>query len=111
MKLTKVKSKYNDKFVIEVKFMHGDADAYTTENHVCKDEQAFKDTVSKLDKDRPTPPAEGGDDDAYSAWGLDVFGYDDFLPWDTTGYDCYATYRSYKPFYYDENGEKFEVKV
>lgn len=110
MKLKKVEPKYKDKFVIEVKFMHGDADAYTTEDFVCDDEQAFKNIVSKLNEDRPTPPAEGGDEDTYNAWGLDVFGYDDFLPWDTTGYDCYATYKSYKAFFYDNEGVKFEVE-
>lgn len=112
MKLKKVVSKYRDKYVIEARFMHGDADAYSTEECVCENEQQFKDIAAKLEADtEPLSPASGGNDKEYRAWGLEVFGSEDFLPWDTTGYDCYASFQDYKLYYYDENGNKFEVEL
>lgn len=111
MKLKEVKSKYYDKYVIEVRFMHGDADSYTTEDCVCDDEDDFKFIVMELTNGRvPTPPAEGGNANTYRDWAFNTFGSEDFLPRDVV-YDCYATYRSFKPFLYDGNGKKWEIEL
>lgn len=110
MKLTKVKPKYKNKFVIEVEFMHGDADAYTTEDFICDDEAECKSVMESLKGDIPMNPAEGGDENLYREWELKVFKSEDFIPYDTTGYDCPASYEGASAFFYDQNGEKFEVK-
>ena len=111
MKLTKVEPKYKSKYVIEVEFMHGDGDAYTTEDYICDDEVDCQSVMEALGGDVPTDPSAGGDEDIYNDWCLKVFKSDDFVPYDTTC-DCQfrACYSSSEPFYYDENGDKFEVK-
>lgn len=109
MKLKKVESKYKNKYVIEVEFMHGDADLYTTEDCVCEDELECKTIMEKLNGEIPTSPASGGDDDEYDTWSLDVFGSYDFIPYDKSGYDCRASYEDASAYFYNQDGVKFEV--
>lgn len=97
-------------YVLEVKFMHGDADLYTDETYVCEDENDFKRIVSKLNCCPPSP-ACGGETKNYKAWEIEAFLSEDFIPWDKTGYDCPASYDGFKGFYYDENGVKFKAEI
>lgn len=111
LKLTPSKKEFiTNKFIVKVTFMHGDADAYTSETYTCKDEDDFRRVVDKLN-DAPQNPAEGGDECKYKEWELDTFGFEDFIPWDITGYDCPASFDDYECFFYDENGVEFMVEI
>ena len=109
VKLTPIAHPYKNKYVIVVKFMHGDADAYTNETYVCEDKADFIRVMSS--PDGPQEPASGGDDDAYAEFYSDLFGCDDFIPYDCTGYDCKASIRDFSGFFYDENGNKFQATL
>jgi len=104
------KEPIKNKYIILVKFMHGDADGYTEQEYECDDENDLRRIVDKLDN-IPQVPAEGGDEDVYDAWELDTFNSDDFIPYDQTGYDCKASYDRYEAFYHDENGVEFRVEL
>ena len=109
MKYKEIEPKYKNKYVIEVKFMHGDADEYTTEEFICKNEAECTEVMKALSEDTPQDPASGGSEEEYAAWELKVFKSEDFIPYDCTGYDCPASYQNAKAFYYNQDGTKFEV--
>jgi hypothetical protein len=107
--LTPIVPPYKNKYIIAVKFMHGDADAYTTETYVCKDRADFIRVMSS--PDGPQEPASGGDEDAYNEFYADLFRSDDFIPYDCTGYDCKASIRNFTGFFYDEDGSKYTATL
>lgn len=107
--LKKVTPDYKNKFVIVVNFMHGDADAYTDETYVCKNEADFIRVMSA--PDGPQDPGAGGDDDEYRAFYKNLFKTDDFIPTDITCDDYPATIQDFEGFYYDEAGNKFEATL
>jgi hypothetical protein len=110
IKLTPVSIKKapKDKYFVEVRIMHGDADHYDNDLYPCEDEAEFKKIMSAF-KDMPKPEAEGGGDE-YCEWCDNLLG-EYFVPHDVSGYDCRATVRSFKGFYYDEHGAKFEAEL
>ena len=105
VKLTPVKSKYKNKYVIEVEFMHGDADAYTTESFVCKNEADFiriiSNDVSSLNRHK---------EDEYDEQMTKLFG-EDFCPCDCTCEDYRASIQEMNGFYYDVAGTKFNATL
>jgi hypothetical protein len=108
MKLTPVVSKYRNKFVIEVKFMHGDADAYSTEECPCENEAEFTKIMEGLN-DVPESPGFGGDDDVYYKFFTELISVD-FVPGDSTcDFQFLAAYDGHKGFFYDQAGNKFEA--
>jgi hypothetical protein len=110
MKLKPITPKYRNKFVIEVEFMHGDADAYSTEECACKDEAEFTKIMEGL-KNVPQDPGSGGDDDEYRDFFSNLIG-EDFVPGDsTTDHQFLAAYDGHTGFFYDQNGNKFEAEI
>ena len=99
------------KFVIEVEFMHGDADAYTKENYVGDDEEDCLRVLAACGDSPQSPGSGGDDDDAYDAWCFKTFKSEDFNPYDVTYNDIRAAYDSYEVFFYDHSGKKCEVAV
>jgi hypothetical protein len=110
MKLKPVVSKYKNKFVIEVEFMHGDADAYSTEECPCEDEVEFTKIMKGLEN-VPQDPGSGGDDGEYADFFTNLIG-EDFVPGDsTTDHQYDAAYDGHKGFFYDQAGNKFEAEI
>jgi hypothetical protein len=109
IKIKKIAPKHKNKYVIEVDFMHGDADAYTTEEFVCANENEFE-RIMKQEQLIPQSPGSGGDEDAYRAWCTELFG-EDFVPSDCTCDDIQASVESFAGFYYNEAGVKFEASL
>lgn len=109
IKIKKIAPEFKNKYIIEVRCMHGDADAYTTEEFVCANENEFE-RIMKQEQLMPQDPGSGGDDDAYRAWCTELFG-EAFVPSDCTYQDCPASVQSFAGFYYDEAGVKFEASL
>ena len=108
IKLKPVKPKFKNKYVIVASFMHGDADAYTDETYVCKNEGDFIRIASA--SEGPQEPGSGGDEDAYNTFYASLFGQD-FVPCDCTCQDYPAAFQSMEGFYYDNEGVKFEATL
>jgi uncharacterized protein YeaO (DUF488 family) len=110
IKLTPVKPKYRNKYIINVKFMHGDADAYSTETYVCKHQDDF---IRVMSLDRQWP--DGCRNEAtYDEWCDNLFGeYDDcFVPGDCTcDHQVRAQIESFTGFFYDEDGNEFKAEL
>lgn len=109
VKLKKLKPEYTDKFVIVVEFMHGDADAYTKEEYVCKDEADFIRVMSA--PEGPQDPSSGGDEDVYREFYADLFKDDSFVPGDCTYLDIPACVYGWESYYYDKDGTKYEATL
>jgi len=110
VKLRPVPPKYKIKYVITVKFMHGDADAYTSEDYECANEADFI-RVMSAEGECPEDPGAGGDEDAFDEWCTSMFG-EDFVPGDCTC-DCQvkAAIRGYEGFYYDITGKQYYATI
>ena len=109
VKLKKIAPKYKDKFVIEVEFMHGDADADSTETYVCKDEAEFV-RIMNAESEGPESPGSGGDEDEYNDFYADLFG-EDFVPSDVTCCDYPACVEAFNGFYYDKDGTAYTASL
>lgn len=106
VKHTPIQPKYRNKYVIRVEFMHGDADATTYEDYVCKHQDDFIRVMSAFD-DSPQDPGSGGDEDEYDSWCAEMFG-EDFVPGDCTcDFQVRAALRGCEGFFYDEEGNDF----
>ena len=106
IKLTQIKPKFTNKFVIIVSCMHGDADAYTDEEYVCKDEADFIRIMSAPECEHDSCSNE----DVYRSFCTDLFG-DDFIPFDVVYQDSHASIESVEGFYYDVDGVKSEATL
>jgi hypothetical protein len=110
VKLTPIQPKYRNKYVIRVEFMHGDADAETYEDYVCRDRDDFIRVLSAFD-DCPQDPGSGGDEDAYDAWCEEMFG-EGFVPGDCTcDFQVRAAIRGCECFFFDEDGNEFTAEL
>lgn len=111
VKLTPIVNVIKDKYTVEVEFMHGDADAYTSETYECKDEADFIRVMTRLE-DVPEDPGAGGDEDVHYSWCEETFGGDSgFVPRDCTCDDYQAAIRNYEGYYYNAAGDKFEATL
>ena len=98
-----VKSPKN-KYIIDVWFMHGDADAYTSEIYACKNESAFLRVMESF-KNKPDCRTCNQYD-----WCTTTFG-EGFTPYDITCDSYLADVSTLTGYYYDENGIKFEAEL
>jgi hypothetical protein len=113
--------------VIQARYMHGDADAYTEQRHEYKivldepiPENFFNDyTMLKFMQTDSTFPTYGSASEqkrsllnAFGETKIDRFA-DRFLEYDCTdqSYDHLAQLERVELFYYDQNGVKFELTV
>jgi hypothetical protein len=109
MKLKPIEPRYRNKFVIEIVFMHGDGDSYSTEECPCDDGAEFTKIMKGLEN-VPQDPGSGGDD-AYKDFFTDLIG-EDFVPGDVTrDHQFLAAYDGHSGFFYDQAGNKFEAEI
>jgi hypothetical protein len=92
-----------DQYQVCVQFMHGDADGFSSETYVAKNEEDFV----RMMKATKTMPDR--DDEEYYDWFESLFR--DSPPRDSTCDDYCASIEYVKGFYYDANGVKFEASV
>lgn len=118
--------KYRDSFVIDIKFMHGDADGYEYERVVMSEADEVMELLNFLERCAVRyPRGKGGCDDYTDVEGYSRFveHYDDeeeededFRPitqiswpyWD--GQYC-SSYKGYTVSYFDQDGKEFQVKL
>ena len=106
MKLTKLEPKFVDTYTVHVRWMHGDADAYTETEHKVKDPEKHMRYIK--DNPQPSSPAEGGDKEVYKKWVVEAT--DSYCETDTI-YNCPAAIDSIKFYYYDESGAKHRAEL
>jgi hypothetical protein len=103
-------------FIVEVEWMHGDADTYTTEVHKYTDEKELIQHLEFLNAIKDMFKWGMGGTDAYfkKMSEADQKKYIDFegtIPGDVTNYEKDAAYENHKVFWYDELGGKYNVEV
>jgi hypothetical protein len=99
--------KYVDKFIAEVEFMSGDADAYSTEHWPLTNEEVlpfanFVKACEGVESEGSGGPGYGGVP-GYDRWGVD-------FPTDVFCDSVYASLESWSIFYYDDTGAKHKVE-
>ena len=112
IKLTPIplKKQLKNKYIVEVEFMHGDADHKTFEKVVCKKESDFIHLMSKIDEGIKKFQYSGVWNSEYIPWWEELFG-EDFIPYDITCEGQKTQVRGAEGFYYDENGTKFSAAL
>jgi len=93
------------KYVLEVKYMHGDADATTVEEMVVEEADLL--TVANFYAACEKVDSEGSGGPGYSK----IPGFDEWggFPCDATCEDIQAALEGWAVFYYDYSGVKFPV--
>ena len=108
------KSKYR----VYVKFMHGDADAYSTEMIAeFKDDQTNKDgtltecfeLLLRIQKEQPEPSYVNFEELLLTDPGYEQFMLDQWVRDSTSNYGDYADFDGFYVRYFDVNGTEFEV--
>ena len=123
----RVQQKYSDSYVAEIRFMHGDADAYTEEEYTLDEGDVlalkhFMDAYFKLPHNTRCCEhvviqglpyywkifTSAFDEDE---WLSDRFPGEEYWPRDHTYLDSYASIDRLAFYYYDDDGIKYHVSL
>lgn len=102
-------SAIKDVFVLEVQYMHGDADHYTNDEYHYIDHTLLLEHANFLEVcKKKFSHGMGGNDGYWDVPGYELYG-EDYIPRDNECCNGHASVESFKAYWIDSKGNKYVV--